>query len=649
MKGLVFIMLKKFQDLHKSLPLDVYKKILKEQNELPADAIKVGIYLRVSTKLQEDNYSLPTQFRELVIYANNQRWKIVTIIQDVGSGKKLDKEGLNTLLDFAEDGKIDIALVFDQDRLSRLEPVDWEFLKSILAENNVKIAEPGNITDLANEDHVLMSDMKNSYARFERRKFMRRSMRNKKQRLRSGKAWGGVHYGEYTYNKETGTYFAKDEWRWIIPFIDELYLSDTMGMNAIAQELNKISPSPSGKRWTEQLVFRRLASKVYHGIEEIEFKDGEIIIAEGVYESLRTLDTYNKIQDIRRRRKGQYKITSRQKRDIHPLRRTKLKCGLCNMALNISQSGQANAPHYYIRHGRKLRTRDGHHCTISINTLRFMDNIIDAIQDLLTGGEVARKYLNLEIEKENVQELKDEIQKQKRSVNDAKTSLDRLLDLYLSGDLPKDKFKTKEKELNNKISTLEKQLQGNSTKLNAIEKDNFAFNAIHEYLGLANNLSTDLTPLELANLIGTVFPNGAVFEDKLIMETNLKGIPFEIEIPINPTGHYTKTKSYVSDNNQLYMNPASMPETPAIETKKRSHEAYQTCPRSDSKTGITGVSEEIKNGKIKYCANITIRGKRHFLGRYDDITDAIKVRKEAEEKYRPKGVIQDIKAKHIPT
>lgn len=51
---------------------------------------------------------------------------------------------------------------------------------------------------------------------------------------------------------------------------------------------------------------------------------------------------------------------------------------------------------------------------------------------------------------------------------------------------------------------------------------------------------------------------------------------------------------------------------------------------SNSKTGIKGVTK-IKDGK--YIAYIKFRGKRIHLGTYDDIDEAKKARKKAEEMY----------------
>ncbi|WP_412095342.1 recombinase family protein [Bacillus haynesii] len=49
--------------------------------------------------------------------------------QDIESGGKLHKKGLNSLLDIVEEGKIDMVVCIDQDRLSRLDTISWEYFK----------------------------------------------------------------------------------------------------------------------------------------------------------------------------------------------------------------------------------------------------------------------------------------------------------------------------------------------------------------------------------------------------------------------------------------------------------------------------------------------------------------------------------------
>ena len=61
----------------------------------------------------------------------------------------------------------------------------------------------------------------------------------------------------------------------------------------------------------------------------------------------------------------------------------------------------------------------------------------------------------------------------------------------------------------------------------------------------------------------------------------------------------------------------------------KSENSRNRTTQSNNKTGITGVSKD----KDLFVAYISYEGKRIFLGRFKNIDDAIKIRKEAEKKY----------------
>ncbi len=54
----------------------------------------------------------------------------------------------------------------------------------------------------------------------------------------------------------------------------------------------------------------------------------------------------------------------------------------------------------------------------------------------------------------------------------------------------------------------------------------------------------------------------------------------------------------------------------------------------NNKTGVKGVSiRRKKDGSLQYLANISIKGKRHYLGIYSTLEEAVTARKKAEENY----------------
>jgi DNA invertase Pin-like site-specific DNA recombinase len=77
--------------------------------------MKAAIYVRVSTTDQNSEL----QVRELNDYATRQGWKIVETYQDVISGAKSSRPGLNRLMEDARARKFDCLLVWKLDRFGR--------------------------------------------------------------------------------------------------------------------------------------------------------------------------------------------------------------------------------------------------------------------------------------------------------------------------------------------------------------------------------------------------------------------------------------------------------------------------------------------------------------------------------------------------
>lgn len=497
--------------------------------------MRVANYYRVSTKLQEKKFSLTAQKEELNKYVKNQGWYLVDEFIDVDSGGKLSKGGLDNLLDLVESGGIDAVLVVEQDRLSRLDTIAWEYLKSTLRDNEVKIAEPGILTDLSNEDDEFISDIKNLIAKRQKKGVVRAMMRGKRQRLREGKGWGQAPF-EYRYNKNTAKYEAKEDWKWVIPFIDDLYLNKQLGMRSIARKLNEVSLTPTGKKWNEHLIHTRLTTKAYHGIQEKEFEKSGIIATPGIFEPLRTEETYNRINEERKKRGEQFSVAGRKSTtNIHMLKRTYITCGLCGRKIYNQQRGTKDKPVYRLFHGRRSRF-NGEICKINVNSKRFDEQLLTAIKEILTSEELARKYIQIDHDEESINELKKEIKTLEKSINNLKLSQDKLLDLYLSGNrMTKEKYISKENEIKSKLEIEMDQLDKLKRKLHSIDTSSFTYENLYQYMEMASGIDKELTNLERAQLVGRLFPKGILYEDKIVLITEVfNNIPIEVNIPIGP-------------------------------------------------------------------------------------------------------------------
>ncbi|WP_174351323.1 recombinase family protein [Paenibacillus sp. JMULE4] len=501
---------------------------------LPGKDYRIFIYIRVSTKLQEHRFSLKAQIQELVQYAHSMGWIIVGIYRDVDSGGKLDKAGLTQMLDDVDDDKGDVVLCIDQDRLSRLDTVSWEYLKSQLRENSVKIAEPGKITDLADEDDEFFSDLKNLFAKREKKKIVKRMMRGKRQRTREGKGWGKPPF-EYLYDKNTGKHTVNEAYSWVIPTIDDLYLKQGLSDEKIAEVLNGIKKPPSGKPWNSQHISKRLTSKAYHGVMEKSFSNGETIVTPGVYPPLRSKETWHRIQ-LKRKEKYQ------RRNPIYPalMRNIAVTCGDCGRKLSLKQSGSIKyGIHFYYKHGREHKPDYSPGCGMSINSIRIDFNLIRAVKEILDNEETARRYIQFEY---NPQDIDAEIEGVNKQLNEVQQMYDNLLDLVLKGGggFSGGLLESKQAELESQRQVHTARKRQLENKKEAVMQQMFNYVAVSQYFEALLYLDEEMTPQEQMELIGRLFPSGVLYEDKLVLKAYLNGeTPFQVDVPVapNPFGY----------------------------------------------------------------------------------------------------------------
>lgn len=492
--------------------------------------MRVAIYIRVSTKLQEDRYSLNAQTTELTRYAQSQGWNIVDIFKDVDSGTKLKKDGLEAMLDHVEDGKIDVVLCIEQDRLSRLDTIKWEYLKGMLRDNHVKIAEPGNIVDLSNEDDEFISDLKNLLAQRSRRDLLRKMMRGKRQKTREGKVWG-KQPEEYHYNKDTEALTINEKRSWLIPYIDDLYIEKRLGATAIAKELNTICKTAEGKQWTSQQVLSKLKNPAYHGVLQKSFSNGETITVPNVYPPLRTELMYARIGNELTKR---YR---RQPAEPHFLRDVKIICSACQKEVSVKKHyvyNQDKSQRYglfLLTHTNAI-TYDKCETKPSINDKRIKHRITKAVKDILTDTNKIYEYIDSDFDEVELERLDADVKRLEKMKLDVHSKIDKLLDLYLDDKWPKEKLDQRHKLLEEQSKQIEMDLRERKRKRGLIQKDKLNFDTVAEFFGVASRFEELLEPMDQQKLIGSLFPSATLDTENnaLILHALL---PQEVNVDVN--------------------------------------------------------------------------------------------------------------------
>lgn len=496
--------------------------------------LRVAIYIRVSIKaLQEDRYSLSAQTVELTRYAESQGWEIVDVFKDTDSGTKLNKPGLESLLDHVEDGKVDIVLVIEQDRLSRLDAVSWQYLKDVLRDNKVKIAEPGHITDLTNADDEFISDLKNLLAQRNRRDILRKMMRGKRQYTREGKVWGKQPDG-YTYIKDTNSVIIDESRSWIIPYMDELLIKQGLSANKVVDCLNTICKTPTGKEWTITQVLQRYRNKAYHSVLEKTFSNGETITVENVYPPVRTKETYDQIQEILA---GNY---IGKPAEPHFLRDITLTCASCNRVLSIIKSStqshdkEKQYPTFTIKHS-KDETQEQCEAKPYINTKRIRYNLIQAVKSILTDEKTAKQYIESEFDESELEKIQKNLSAMNKRKNDVNSQMDKILKLYLSGKWSEEILDKERQQLELQLKQIEMAIGDAKRKQDLIKASQFNYDTVVEFLSIAANFDTLLEESEQQKLVGAVFQTATLdtVNNVLILHARLpQQITIDIRIDI---------------------------------------------------------------------------------------------------------------------
>src|SRR3990170_6031459 len=149
--------------------------------------MRVGLYSRVSTLDQaEKGYSLPSQRKILVKYAEKLKAKHETYEDGGISGESLDRPAMRRLLDDVRARRLDRIVAVDQDRYSR-NLADWLAVVDACRTAGVELATVERVLDLTSPSDIFTSHVQGAVSQYERAQIKVRTMRGRLQAVRSGK------------------------------------------------------------------------------------------------------------------------------------------------------------------------------------------------------------------------------------------------------------------------------------------------------------------------------------------------------------------------------------------------------------------------------------------------------------------------------
>ena len=337
------------------------------------------IYVRVSTEMQVDGYSLDGQKNILNHYAEREGLIIKETYEDAGkSGKSIEgRPAFTKMINDIKNGlKVDYVLVYKLSRFGR-NAADILTTLELLQSYDVNLISTNEGLDSSQAMGKVFISLLSSMSELERENIIEQTMNGRKEKARQG-GWNGG-FAPYGYKLENGELKIENEEAETIKKIFELYATTNKGLNGVASELNllhvekKQRQNGTLKLWTSGIIKRILDNPVYigklaYGRRKREKIKGtkndyhmvpqtDYILEEGKHEAIIDLDTWDKVR-CKRKETGIASQSTVGHNRIHLLS-SLIKCPVCGKTLHttknnyINANGEPDARFYYSCHNSR--------------------------------------------------------------------------------------------------------------------------------------------------------------------------------------------------------------------------------------------------------------------------------------------------------
>src|ERR1051326_7373051 len=225
-------------------------------------------YGRVSTEEQELNYSMDAQRSRFETLCKQNRWVSLGFFPETGSGTSvLNRPVLCNILQRIQQGNVDALWVKETDRLSRPENLgDLSLISQTLESTHTLLMVDSRSLDLSEDNSVLMLDFEGVLAKHFRRQLLRNMNRGKTRKAEMGRKAGGADVFGYKTNDD-GEYVPVPEQAKIVQLIYQLTIKDYT-FRQIRSELKRrgIRTARDRDNWSIAVLGEILRNDIYLGV-----------------------------------------------------------------------------------------------------------------------------------------------------------------------------------------------------------------------------------------------------------------------------------------------------------------------------------------------------------------------------------------------
>lgn len=437
------------------------------------DNSKVYALVRVSS----DKQDFQSQMNGILSYCRNNNIDLLekNIIQEhnvSGFNTPIEqRKGLNKIEQLANEHKIDLLIVFNQDRLARkTEIITYIEKLTKLGVLIVSVTE-GIINDMTNDTSDLLYMIKSWTAKYESEKTSKRVKSGKLSASKQGRYNGGKVLLGY---KKQGNKLVIDQDKVIIiqtmfnKYINEgsklaLEYLESVGIHKVHQSLLALIRNPQYKGYQNHGYKYYEKQDRLSDYEEIMFYNEELQIV--------STEVWEKANQLRLARK-----TNRRGATVKTDRTDKLLegicyCGVCGGKLTLQKDYRYKETQYILQCRKCKQNKEQSQKNWSYNKIeRLVNENLEQILAYEIDKEKLEKYYNSKKnsninELEQLLELKSrELIEKEKGISKANSNLEKMLVSDISVDMIElitdkiSKFKAEAEELKQQISELEQQI-----------------------------------------------------------------------------------------------------------------------------------------------------------------------------------------------
>lgn len=244
------------------------------------------IYARVSSDIQRDNFSIPSQISDCVGYAHKRNYTIIgdqyvnpengfdapkgngaipAYVDDYTS-RELSRPGLDAALRYLEVVGYDVLIVHALDRLAR-DPYIRQTLEREFLSRGAKVEFVlGNYEETPEGE--VRKDLDATFAKWENAKRVERCNRGKRRKAESGLFVTGMAPYGYRWDKNAPAWLAIDEQQAsVVKRVFELYVHEGYSIRQIIDwlKLNHVPTHSGNPVWAPTSINRMLRNPIYVG------------------------------------------------------------------------------------------------------------------------------------------------------------------------------------------------------------------------------------------------------------------------------------------------------------------------------------------------------------------------------------------------